>query len=189
VKLHARCEWEVNRRVIGFSRMAPERIKLRHAGTEWEGPIDGPTCPACGNAGSVFREVTRERYSYEQALADEAGGLHPFLMMLLTGDTVRLRCAQCDCRFPAPLSRAAKLLIALLALAAAGGIGFLAVTFRAPIASWIMSQWRANPIIFVAAASVVGSTVLMVALVRLHPGRHRDKHSYDDARQDPHAGQ
>ena len=151
---------------------APPRHRVTIGNTEIVGPVDGETCPACGATESIYRETDREPHSqFGLFLTTLLLGPLALLTILFPGGTVRMRCAECDCRFPGRLSPFARALLWLLITAVVAGLGWLAYIFRAPLQTWLAQQWRANPAMFILFSGILGSVVLLFAMISLYPAR------------------
>jgi hypothetical protein len=148
-----------------------ERYRTTIGNTIIDGPVHNERCPACGNADSIYRETDRPTYTLERAAADAMLGTPMLVGMLLARPTIRMRCAECDCRFPGRMSPVTRALIVLLLLAVVTIVAWIAYLYRAPIKAWLIDQWHQNPPLFIGMASVLGSAVLLISFVVLYPSR------------------
>lgn len=149
------------------------RYRTTIGNTELEGPVDNERCPACGNTDSIYKETDREPYTPVEIALRSAFLLINLFSLLVPRATVRMRCAQCDCRFPGRLSGAIKFLIALGVCAVLAIAGAIAWYFRAYITYWAQTQWQANPAFLVTIASILGTALILIAFVAIYPSPKR----------------
>lgn len=123
-------------------------------------------CPACGNVGSIYRETERAGAGLGERGRGLVGRTFEVVGNVLGSGVVRLRCANCDCRFPAPSGLAGRVLkIVCLGLAVAA-VEFLLVRYNVPIRAWVSR----NPMILFIIGGFVASAMVLIACVRFYKG-------------------
>jgi hypothetical protein len=139
------------------------RQRARIGGLTIEGPVEG-CCPACGNVGSIYRETEGAAAGLGQRSRGLVGRTFEVVGDVLGSGTVRLRCAKCDCRFPAPSGIAGRVLKIVALGVAMAVVELLLVTYHVPVRAWIAR----NPMILFIIGGFVGSALVLIACVRMY---------------------
>ena len=151
--------------------MDAPRVRTSFGTTVLEGPVEGSRCPACGDRDAIYMETEHEPMSREEAVLSRAMGVLGMIASMVPRSSVRLRCAECDCRFPRPLSRGTRYAWAGAALALLVGAGAVFFAHRGVLTAWLASVWRSQPGLFILVGTSVLSGVALAAIIRAYPSR------------------
>jgi hypothetical protein len=152
--------------------MARERRQSVVVGdTRLVGPIPHQRCPACGNTVTIFKETTTYPYTLHDALSDHAFGISPWWGLLFPRRRTRLRCAQCNCQFPARWHPATRLFAQSLALAATGALVLWAYPHRTQLWGWLLKLLQSDPLVVLVVGGVAATALLVIIIVVAYPRR------------------